>query len=204
MRWLHFDSRIRPLALPAGTCKDCEYLDSAARGRTLLQTSAGSTSLNDWPTTCQRGLAYITSICEFHDSMRSCESTASTPTLIDSTMFSLKSFSRSYSITFFRAMRRGGHSGLRWRYSPRAFRGVQRLRSSGSHLPTFYPSPEPDHLLPRMARNVVIEVQTRDCFLRRGSFARGNCRVFSKKCAPAVSSCRAASKEAQIHSADRT
>ena len=32
--------------------------------------------------------------------MRSSRSTAITPTLIDSTMFSLKSFRRSYSVTF--------------------------------------------------------------------------------------------------------
>ena len=42
----------------------------------------------------------MTSICEFQDSMRSARSTAITPTLIDSTMFSLKSFRRSYSATF--------------------------------------------------------------------------------------------------------
>ena len=39
----------------------------------------------------------MTSICEFQNSTRSSRSTASTPTLMDSTMFSLKSFSRSYS-----------------------------------------------------------------------------------------------------------
>src|SRR5215469_15847594 len=60
--------------------------------------AAGKTALSFCPSTCERESAYMTSICAFQDSTRSSRSTASTPTLMDSTMFSLKSFNRSYSL----------------------------------------------------------------------------------------------------------
>src|SRR5208282_990822 len=76
------DARILPNAV--------ELLDEGSRKNLTQRT----------PTACQRGWAYMTSICEFQDSMRSCRSTAMTPTLMDSTIFSLKSLRRSYSVTF--------------------------------------------------------------------------------------------------------
>ncbi len=54
----------------------------------------------DLPMALARANPYITSICEFQDSILSCRSAAKTPTLIDSTMFSLNSLSRSYSCAF--------------------------------------------------------------------------------------------------------
>ena len=61
---------------------------------------AGKISPSGCPSALPRAVANITSICAFQDSMQSSRSTASTPTLMDSTMFSLNSFSRSYSCAF--------------------------------------------------------------------------------------------------------
>ena len=62
--------------------------------------SAGKSAESGWRSASVRGLAYMTSICAFQLSMRSSRSTAKMPMLMDSTMFSWNSFSRSKSVIF--------------------------------------------------------------------------------------------------------
>ena len=126
-------------------------------------------------------VAYITSICEFQDSMRSCKSTASTPTLIDSTIFSLKSFSRSYSVTFCsseaysrRVLDRDPNvSGERFEQFD-VFAGEE---VSGHGLAE---AKESNRLLARVAWDVVVQIKPRDRFLGFGGFARQLARVFEE------------------------
>ena len=81
-----------------GTCRGC---GCPASSRTLLKRamkSGGKTAESGWRRASARGWAYMTSICAFQLSMRSSRSTAKTPMLMDSTMFSLNSLRRSNSV----------------------------------------------------------------------------------------------------------
>ena len=68
--------------------------------RSRRRTPTGKTEPSAWPRASARLRAYMASICAFQLSMRSSRSRARMPTLMDSTMFSLNSLSRSNSPIF--------------------------------------------------------------------------------------------------------
>ena len=116
--------------------------------------------------------------------MRSSRSTASTPTLMDSTMFSLNSFRRSYCAAL--RLQRVVEARVLHRDADVAGQRFQQLHVFAGEEVAFRSLAQPqhrDHAVHHGAGNVVVQVELADGFARFGRLAHRVCGVVEEQVA---------------------